>query len=221
MITTIIIRDSKIRDAIVSISSGVKQTSMDNDVIFYQKKSLIFAFSEILPINEIYKKAIEEYQSEQVFIIETARSIDTEHEIGDVLLPNVFLNFNEKIIETEIKKDNMDKMIGNAKFLEIFDEHKDYFVEDFGLTIGAIVVQNTPENNDLNEKLMSVYNADAYTKNNLDDAYEIIKNSTISTLLLVGVVEWKKSKNSNKNPMVFLAENLLTTIRLLREDENL
>lgn len=221
MITTVILTNPTIRDAIVSLSAGIRQTHEENNIIFYQKNSLIFAFSQIATVDEIYQKAVEEYQSEEVFIIEAGRSVDTEHEIGDVILPSVFFDFNPAILETEINKENQDKFITNPKFLEIFDEHKDYFVEYFGLTIGGIAVQNVPNNPEINEKLMSVYSADVYVENSLSDSYNLIENSTIPTLLLVSIIDGKKSSQNNKNPNIFLAQNLLTTIRLLQDDENL
>lgn len=131
MLNLIIVTDAKLRDALVSHVSGVRQTNMAKNVIFYQKNNYIFAFSETLAIAEIFRIAIEECQPEKIFLAETARSVDVDHEIGDIILPNVFLRCHENLDAIELNNENRDDFMGKAKFLETFDEQKDYFVEDF------------------------------------------------------------------------------------------
>lgn len=62
------------------------------------------------------------------------------HEIGDVIAPNVFLSYDSAIERSEITEENHDTIASNPRFLEIFDEQKDYYVEDYGLSVGGIVV---------------------------------------------------------------------------------
>lgn len=221
MLTTIIITDAKLRDALVSFVSGARQTHSDEGVIFYQKNSYIFAFSDTLPVREIFEKTLSEYQSEKFFFAEMGFSIDTEHEIGDVILPNAFFSFDKNIVETEIDENNRDNFLGDAKFLEIFSEQKDYFVEDFGLSVGGIVVENTPNNPDYNEKLMMAYGADVYSEKNLTKIAEIIAENLVPSMLVLGVMDGKKPKNFAKTPEQFVAENIMTTIRLVNGEENL
>lgn len=136
MLTVILIQNPELRDALVSFVSGVRETNSTENAVFYQKNNYIFAFSDKISLEELFSTTVEEYQPEKIFIAETGRSIDVDHEIGDIILPNVFLHFNKKILETELNNENRDSLMGEAKFLEIFDEQKDYFVEDFGLSIG-------------------------------------------------------------------------------------
>ena len=221
MLTLILVQNPLFRDAIVSLSSGIKQTHSSEKISFYQRGNLIFAFSNEISLLDLYNFANAEYQPERIFIAEIWRSIDTEHEIGDIILPNVFLDFDKKILETELHKENQDAFMWNAKFLEIFDEHTDYYVENFGLTIGGIAVSNVPNDVEISDKLMAVYSADIYHNSSLLGAYEIITNSEIPALLLVGIIDGKIAKNATKTPLLTVAENILTTVRLLNEEENL
>lgn len=219
MLNAILITHKDLRDALVSHVSGVRQTNATENATFYQKNNFIFAFSDSINISELFTLTLEEYQPEKVFIADTARSVDTDHEIGDIILPNVFLTFNENIITTELTSENRDSLMGEAKFLEIFDEQKDYFVEDFGLSIGGIVVGNTPHDADA-EKLLMAYEADIYTENNLEEIHTIAKNEIAPTLIIFGISEGKVSKQHlGKNPLHVIAENIMTTIRMLGEDE--
>lgn len=220
MLTAIIINENPLRDALVGLVSGIKQTHSESEVTFYQKNNYIFAFSDSLTIRDIFETTLSEYQPEKIFIAKTGRSVDTEHEIGDVVLPNVFFSFDEKILSTEITSENRDSLIGKAKFLEIFDEQKDYFVEDFGLSIGGIIVENTPPDADA-EKIMSVYEADAYLTESQQSIVEIIEENLIPTLFVVGIVSGKIGKFTTENPYHQVATNIMTTIRLVNNEENL
>lgn len=67
---------------------------------------------------------------------------------------------------------------------------------------------------------MTVYGADVYVENNISENYEILKNSPIPTLGLVGVVSGKIPKNQSKTPLLATTENMITTVRLLIQEEN-
>lgn len=219
MLTAILVSEASLRDAIVSFVSGVRETNSTDQAIFYQKNNFIFAFSDKISLENLFSLTIEEYQPEKIFIAETGRSIDVDHEIGDIILPNVFLEFNEKILTTEITNENRDSLMGKAEFLEIFDEQKDYFVEDFGLSIGGIIVGNTPSDADA-EKLIMTYEADIYSEKNFSEIATIAKNNLIPTLVLVGVKIGKKStRHTLRDPFHLVAENMMTTIRLLNDEE--
>lgn len=220
MLTAIILTESTLRDAIVGLSSGIKKTHDHENVAFYQKNSNIFAFSAELPIEKLYTLTIEEFQPEKIFIVQSGRSVDVDHEVGDVILPNIFFSFDEKILNTEITSENRDSLIGKAEFLEIFDEQKDYYVENYGLSVGGIAVENVPETADA-EALMSVYEADVYLTKPLKNIANIIRENTLPTLLLVGITEGKLPRNSGTNHILYTAENIITTMRLIGEEESL
>lgn len=219
MITAILITKSALRDVLVSFVSGVRETNSTDQAIFYQKNNFIFAFSETISTEELFQTTIEEYQPEKIFIAETGRSIDVDHEIGDIILPNVFLEFNEKILTTEITNENRDSLMGKAEFLEIFDEQKDYFVEDFGLSIGGIIVGNTPSDADA-EKLLMAYEADIYSEKNFSEIAKLTKNELVPTITIIGIENGKLgTRHALRDPFHLVAENIMTTIRLLNDEE--
>lgn len=221
MLTAIIILDPALRDALVGFVSGIKQTNTTDNVTFYQKNNFIFAFSDSHDIRTLYTLTLEEYQPENVFIADIGRSVGMDHEVGDIVLPNIFFSFSEKVLEEDTDSVNRDHLIGKAKFLEIFDEYKDYFVEDYGLSVGGIVVENTPNTDEINEKLMAVYEADVYSEKSLAEVHAIIAEDAIPTLFITGIVQWKANARSNKSAEVQVAENMMTTIRLINDEESL
>ena len=221
MLLAIIITRAELRDALVSFVSGIKQTHSTDSVTFYQKNNYIFIFSENTPISDLYEMTIQEYQPEKIILTDVGRSVDVDHEVGDIILPNIFFSFQKEILETEITSENRDNLIGKAKFLEIFDEQKDYFVEDYGLSVGGIIVENTPNDAEISGKLMTVYEADVYSENSTAEIVEIMTENIVPTIFLVGIVNGKIGKKSDENPYKIVAENMLTTIRLLNDEENL
>lgn len=221
MLLAIIITRAELRDALVSFVSGIKQTRSTDSVTFYQKNNYIFVFSENTTIRDLYEMTIQEYQPEKIILTDVGRSVDVDHEVGDIILPNIFFSFQKEILETEITSENRDNLIGKAKFLEIFDEQKDYFVEDYGLSVGGIIVENTPNDAELSGKLMTVYEADVYNENSTAEIVEIMTENLVPTIFLVGIVNGKIGKKSDENPYKIVAENMLTTIRLLNDEENL
>lgn len=218
MLISLLFRNESLRDAIVSMTSGVRQHSDSDDMIFYQKGSYTFGFSSTLWWWEMFDHMLREYQPEKIFLVDVARSVDMTHEIGDIILPNVFFHYNPQIAEVELSRDNRDSLMGSAEFLEVFEEQKDYYVEDFGLSIGGILVSNVPTDPDLNDKLMTVYEADAYSEWDTSEMVSIMKENLIPTLALIGIESGKIPKNITKMPLTLVAENVMTTIRLLSED---
>jgi hypothetical protein len=221
MLLAIIITRAELRDALVSFVSGIKQTHSTDSVTFYQKNNYIFVFSENTTIRDLYEMTIQEYQPEKIILTDVGRSVDVDHEVGDIILPNIFFSFQKEILETEITSENRDNLIGKAKFLEIFDEQKDYFVEDYGLSVGGIIVENTPNDAEISGKLMTVYEADVYNENSTAEIVDIMTENLVPTIFLVGIVNGKIGKKSDENPYKIVAENMLTTIRLLNDEENL
>jgi len=126
-----------------------------------------------------------------------------------------------RLIESEVDEKNRDAFLEDAKFLESYTLQKDYFVEDYGLSVGGIVVADTSSTllTEAPEKLMTAYEADVYIGETLTDAYELAKNSPIPTTILCGIIEGKDSQHRKAEPMMHVIGNMITTIRLLEDDE--
>jgi hypothetical protein len=147
-------------------------------------------------------------------------SIDTIHEIGDVIVPNVFLSFNAKVLETEMNKDNRESFVENPRFLEIFQEQKDYYVEDFGLSVGGIIVDQCPERTDSDhyDAMMLAYEGDIYVEETLTHQYDGIIDNQVPSLVIAGVIIGKENqKHAGSNPHDLATRNMITTMSLLEE----
>ena len=143
------------------------------------------------------------------------------HETGDVIVPNVFLPYDAELPEREITKENRDHLAKWPRFLSTFDEQKDYYVEDFGLSVGGIVVDGAPTdpNADLMGKMMLAYEWDVYTGEILGTALDAVMDDQIPSLILVGIAKGKAHpKYEWDNPDDLTARNIVTTIRLMEEE---
>lgn len=99
------------------------------------------------------------YLPERAYFPYFGYSIDMVHEIGDVIVPNVFLPYEDSLEKREITKENRDTLLRDPRFLATFSEQKDYYVEDFGLSIGGIIVDEAPvdPSDDLMGNMMLAY----------------------------------------------------------------
>lgn len=145
--------------------------------------------------------------------------MDLQHEVGDIILPNVFFRFNDEILDVEVTKENADILCQKPTFLEIFDEQKDYYVEDFGLSVGGILVSKVPKNPDFFHAMMSVYEGDIYSENDYTEIANIVSENIIPTFCIMGIVLGKNPKNHQENPFKIISENIMTTIRLMSDED--
>lgn len=143
------------------------------------------------------------------------------HEVGDIVVPNVFLEYQKKLEEFEIGKENRDSFVGKQVFIENFSEQKDYYVEDFGLSLWGILVSGSRKDPSLefHEKLMFAYEADIYTTDDVFPALEVLSSDEVPTLILSWIIAWKHhAKYPQVNPIEFTLKNIMTTIELLETD---
>lgn len=187
MPSLLLVQNPALRDALVNVFGATKYYE-SHGITFYQKQGYILAFSLTHTVRDLFKYSRDEYSPERIFFVIPSRSIDTEHEIGDIILPNVFLSYNKALNTTVVTEKNRDLLMGKAHFFEIFTEQKDYYVENYGLSLGGIIVDNTPQDMD-SEILMNVYSADAYTNQSLAGIRECMNENAVPTMLIVGITE--------------------------------
>lgn len=143
------------------------------------------------------------------------------HEIGDVIVPNVFLPYDTSLSNTEITKENRDRLIRDPRFLETLAEQKDYYVEDFWLSIWGIVVDEAPvdPSDELMGKMMLAYEGDVYVSENSTIALDAVIDDQVPSLILAGIVRGKAHpKHEGMNPQDLAAKNMIMTIRLMEEE---
>lgn len=217
MLRIIFTRNPVIRDTCVaSLTLGRNPTEASPDFIVYQKWDWILIFSKEFDIDIVLPTILDNWDPDRIYLPYLGRSVDMMHEIGDVILPNVFIPYAEPV-ETDSEEDQITGITG-ARFLEIYNEQKDYYVEDYGLSVGGIVVERTPNDPAINTGLMMTYEADIYIEHSLDAAYTVTSGDLVPALIICGIVEGKASKNESGTPEQMAIRNMLTTIRLT-EDE--
>jgi hypothetical protein len=209
MLRIIFTKNPIVRDTCVaSLSLGRNPTEASADFIVYQKADWILIFSKEFDIDIILPTILDNWDPDRIYLPYLGRSVDMMHEIWDVILPNVFFTYSAN--------QWVDDM--GARFLEIYREQKDYYVEDYWLSVGGIVVDTVPNHPDLNTELMTRYEWDIYVEESLDAAYTVTSGDLVPVLILCGIVEGKASKNESGTPEQMAIRNILTTIRLTEEE---
>lgn len=212
--------DSTLRDALVSTLSLEKKEDTSH-VVTYRKWEWIFVYFAHPITPEDMTWIAESFFPDRVYLPYFGYSIDVMHEIGDVIVPNVFLSYDLSLKDSDITKENRDTFSKNPRFLEIFAEQKDYYVEDFGLSVGGIVVDQAPEvpSDELSGKMMLAYEGDVYAREILAWSVDAVIREENPTLILVGIAHGKKnSRYPDTAGDVLTARNILTTIRLMEEE---
>jgi hypothetical protein len=220
MLRLIYTQDSDTRDAIIQALSLEKKSDTNYRVSIYQHGEWILGFSRTESIASVIDLLLEEYYPDRLYLPFLGRSIDQIHEIGDVVLPNVFMRYDERVGKNDVNAENRDKYLGETKFLEIYREQKDYYVEDYGLSVGGIIVDSVVDDTSdtMNERLMFAYEADVYLLDSLSESYDITLSEIIPTVIAVGIVEGKSSKKIIENPKLATMRNIITTWRLMEEE---
>jgi hypothetical protein len=220
MLRLIYTQDSDTRDAIIQALGLEKKSDTIYHVSIYQQGEWILGFSRTETIAIVIGLLLEEYYPDRLYLPFLGRSIDQIHEIGDVVLPNVFMRYDERVGKSDLDAENRDKFLGEARFLEIYREQKDYYVEDYGLSVGGIVVDSVIDDtsDEMNEKLMFAYEADAYILESIGESYDIVLSDIIPTVIAVGIVAGKESDKIKENPKLATMRNIITTWRLMEEE---
>lgn len=186
-----------------------------------KKWSWILWYKNIPFSREEIALAMETYQAEHIYICALGYSVDMIHEIGDVIVPNVFLSYNPAIETQVVDRSNQDILWESARFLTFFEEQKDYYVEEYGLSLWGIIVDKSPKNphEEIQTKLMQVYEADAYVQEDLSEGVAVAMEDAWGVLMLVGVSQGKNHQKYRNNQDVFLllAEHFTNTISLLEQ----
>lgn len=218
MLRLVFTEDSAIRDSLVRILWLEKKEGGMNGITLYQKNDWLLLFSPETSLSLLFGSILEMYIPERIYLPFFGRSVDLIHERGDVILPNVFFSYNSAIETTELTKENQDTFLWTPEFLELYQEQKDYYVEDFGLSVWGIVVDSVPSDPDINDKLLQAYEADVYVEKNLSGVVSLIKTDEIPMVLTIGVIDGKKSQNESGEIIDITMRNMVTTWKLLEEE---
>lgn len=209
-----------VRDAFVRTLSLEKLEESPIATV-YRLREWMFIFLHVELSSDVTHWLAATYLPERVYFPVFGYSIDMVHEVGDVIVPNVFFQYEKSVADTDITKDNRDSLVEMPRFLEIFDEQKDYYVEDYGLSVGGIVVDSAPASpsDDLMGKMMLAYEWDVYIEPSLVSAYDAVIEEQTPSVILVGIMQGKAhQKYADATPLDLAAKNIVTTIRLMEEE---
>ncbi|PID84352.1 hypothetical protein CSB09_01425 [Candidatus Gracilibacteria bacterium] len=215
MIRSLISNDAKLTKALVRILNLelITENALGS---FYKKGGWILVLGQ--ESEKIREFLITEFAIDSAYYIRLGRSIDTEHEIGDVILPNTFFVCDDTICKKEVTEQNCNDFIKNPQFLEIFDEQKDYYIEDFGLSIGGIAVSKTPKTKEnIDASLMMAYAGDIYFTDDISHLIPLTNHDTVGTVILGSIIDGKKPSGLS-DPYARAASNITTTIKLLEKE---
>ena len=207
-------------DTIISLYSPERLES-NHMVDAFRKGKTVYLFLKKPPSLEMVTWIASEYLPERLYFFYLGYSIDMIHEVWDVIVANVFLKYSPNLENVEITKENRDSFIEEKVFIENFHEQKDYYVEDFWLSLWGILVSGAKENpsNEYHEKLMLAYEADIYVAENVFSAIDVLSSDEVPTLILAWAISGKPhSKYEHITPVEFTIKNLTTTIQLLEAD---
>ncbi len=221
MLSVLASSDTSLRDAFGKILAFEHVEDTPFASVFRKANRIFITFNT--PITDDHVSWIaSEFLPDRLYLPFVSYAIDMVHEVGDVVVPNVFFSYDSRLKSAQLDENNRDSFIENPKFLTSFLEQKDYYVEDFGLSLGGIVVDDAPKDpsEDLTPKMMLAYEGDIYVEDGLSQAIEIVEKEEIPTVILCGIIKWKDhTKHKNVDPYELAVRNILTTCKLIEDEE--
>ncbi|MDD3120765.1 MAG: hypothetical protein PHF46_05165 [Candidatus Gracilibacteria bacterium] len=146
----------------------------EKGIEFFRRENFILLKSSDDKILEGLNSLKENFEPEAYINLDFANSLNNEHLVGDVVLPNTFFEYHNKVDEIELDKENRDNFIKNPLFLENYDIQNDYNFEKFGLSIGGICLSAKNGFKEENRKNINM----AYESDIIDEySYYLIKES--------------------------------------------
>jgi hypothetical protein len=101
----------------------------------YQKGGTIFLLLRVAFSDDALSWISETFLPDRLYIVHTGYALDVVHEVGDIIVPHTIMTYDSALEKNDITEKNRDAFISGARFLTLFDEQKDYYVEDYGLTV--------------------------------------------------------------------------------------
>lgn len=156
------------------------------------------------------------YNPDKIWILAEGRLVDNEHQVGDIIMPNVFLRANHEIDGVEFTKANQDAYLHDPLFLRHFERQSDMDFEKFGLSVGGICV-TSPEGMDIptREQLEFAYQADCVDEVSyeiIDAARRLERSEIMYPVLLI------TEANMLPERLALIAQNIAPVINYIQSD---
>ncbi len=221
MIHVILTHDSLIRDEVVNVWQMEKIQEENRFCHVYRKWPWILVYSELSGNISLVSWIRENFIPNHIFIPYLGTSISYQHQIGDVIFPNVFFGYDASVEQIEITKENRDILAKNPIFLTRYNEQADYLVDSTGLSIGWIVVFWTPALTEetVTTNIEMVYEADVLIH---EDVLLYAKEAAASESEIIIAVGVRNGKIPNGSVIwdgaQEVAKNMIRTLRMFAED---
>lgn len=119
-----------------------KYEDLGNNIYRSEKSKLLFrnelSKNETKDILQLVRSEIENESS--IWFLVEGYSTSNEHQAGDIVLPNVFMEYDTCIDTVEFNKENQDIYMHDPIFLSHYKQQSDVDFELFWLSIGGIQV---------------------------------------------------------------------------------
>lgn len=144
---------------------GAKKVPLDNlsyDVYSHGNIRIIGRLN--LSLENLLTSIVTEFNSDTIFLLSESYPVSDEKLLGDIILPNVFFQYNTEIDAMKIEKEAADSLLSVPLFLEHYSLQGDYNFESFGLSVGGIHISGDWNQaiEDFRIRLRMVYEADTF-----------------------------------------------------------
>jgi hypothetical protein len=163
------LRNGEFKEAAPSVYHSDTDTLYFSEVINVSFIQSIFAATKQIEarMNESNEKTrtliLEDISPKlSVWCLVEGRATCTEHQNGDIILPNTFLKYSHEIDAVNFDKTNQDSFLHDPLFLTQYEQQTDVDFELFGLSIGGINVTKNDGLDDVSkESVEFAYSADS------------------------------------------------------------
>lgn len=163
----VIIPHKAIFNGIIGLTEAIKMPSKNVSYEVFKKDSMyLLGNYETENIRNIVALWEREFSPDAIFFLSESYPVSDEKFSGDIILPNVFFEYNPLIEAGEITKENRDTITEKVLFLEQYNIQNDYNFESFGFSVGGINVSGkwNAEDEDFRTRLRLAYEPDTFDR---------------------------------------------------------
>lgn len=166
MLHTILVHEPSLLASVVASFDAKKIPSEDARFEVYKNANIfVIGAYQSEDLRLVLQSTLEQFIPDTVFFLTGARAVSDEKRVGDIVLPNVFFEYNEALNEHELDEANRDTFLKKVLFIEHYDNQNDYDFETFGLSVGGIGVSGSGEmDEDMRINLRLAYEADTFDR---------------------------------------------------------
>ncbi len=189
------------------------EINSDKDFSIYKNdtKCLIYTSNKI---DQSISYLCEKFNIKFLFYFWFSIAISNEHIVWDIILPNIFMEFDVKLSEQKfISKENRDKFMKDPIFLENYTLQKDYNFWNFWFSVWGICISWNLKNDQIISNITNIriaYEADIYDYYNYSLLKEVKKLNILNKFYIINIIE------NNLDDKEYLDENIKNGLNILK-----